>query len=250
MCTPYERRDDWLMEVVRWRGTLYLVQVDTEKRRRERLQETPRQRQMSSWGYKFEQLMTSPEPGLSPDTEAPVDENEEFCCLFRTRISGTSIVYGAEMDAYKADRRLHEGEVLNTDNFVEMKTSRMIENERQDRNFRFKKILTNIKFNYFFSRRFKLLKWWSQSFLVGTKELLCGWRDDDGVVTSLETFMIKDIPKAASDWKPNVCVNFLSALLSKLKTSITEESSVHTVTWNSRAKQIQVLNPHQILTSF
>lgn len=141
MCTPYERRDDWLMEVVRWRGTLYLVQVDTEKRRRERLQETPRQRQMSSWGYKFEQLMTSPEPGLLPDTEAPVDENEEFCCLFRTKISGTSIVYGAEMDAYKADRRLQAGEVLNPDNFVEMKTSRMIENERQDRNFRFKKCL-------------------------------------------------------------------------------------------------------------
>ena len=141
MCTPYERRDDWLMEVVRWRGTLYLVQVDTEKRRRERLQETPRQRQMSSWGYKFEQLMTSPEPGLLPDTEAPVDENEEFCCLFRTKISGTSIVYGAEMDAYKADRRLQAGEVLNPDNFVEMKTSRVIENERQDRNFRLKKCL-------------------------------------------------------------------------------------------------------------
>lgn len=224
MCTPYERRDDWLMEVVRWRGTLYLVQVDTDKRRRERLQETQRQRQMSSWGYKFEQLMTSPNPGECPNTEAPVDENEEFCCLFRTRICGTSIVYGAEMDAYKANRRLNEGEVLNPDKFVEMKTSRMIDNERQDRSF----------------RRFKLLKWWSQSFLVGTKELLCGWRNDDGVVTSLETFMIKDIPKAASDWKPNVCVNFLSSLLSKLKSSITEESSVHTVTWNSKAKQIQI----------
>ena len=100
----------------------------------------------------------------------------------------------------------------------------------------------DLQFTLYLFRRFKLLKWWSQSFLVGTKELLCGWRNDDGVVTSLETFMIKDIPKAASDWKPNVCVNFLSSLLSKLKSSITEESSVHTVTWNSRSKQIQVLN--------
>lgn len=93
---------------------------------------------MSSWGYKFEQLMTSPNPGECPNTEAPVDENEEFCCLFRTRICGTSIVYGAEMDAYKANRRLNEGEVLNPDKFVEMKTSRMIDNERQDRSFRLK----------------------------------------------------------------------------------------------------------------
>ena len=217
-----------------------MVQVDTEKRRREKLQETPRQHQMSSWGYKFEQLMTSPEPGVSPDTEVPVDENEEFCCLFRTRINGTSIVYGAEMDAYKADKRLQEGEVLHPENFVEMKTSRIIEHERQDRNFRLEIIYATRSFISSFFRRFKLLKWWSQSFLVGTRELLCGWRDDDGVVSSLETFFIKDIPKRASDWKPNVCVNFLSSLLSKLKTTITEENFVHTVTWNSRAKQIQV----------
>ena len=151
MCTPYERRDDWIMEVVRWRGTLYLVQVDTEKRRREKLQETPRQRQMSSWGYKFEQLMTSPEPGVSPDTEVPVDENEEFCCLFRTRINGTSIVYGAEMDAYKADKRLQEGEALHPDNFVEMKTSRIIEHERQDRNFRLEIIYATRSFISSFS---------------------------------------------------------------------------------------------------
>ena len=29
MCTPYERRDDWMLEVVRWKGTLYLMQVQT-----------------------------------------------------------------------------------------------------------------------------------------------------------------------------------------------------------------------------
>lgn len=136
MCSPYERRDDWSMEVVRWRGTLYLIQVETERRRRERLQETPRQRQMSSWGYKFEQLMTTIEPGLQPDTDTQVDENEEFCCVFRTRLSGTSIVYGAEMDAYKADNKLNVEDVLNPDNFVELKTSRIIEHERQESNFR------------------------------------------------------------------------------------------------------------------
>ena len=92
------------MEVVRWRGTLYLLQVETEKRREERRRETRRQRQMSSWGYKFEQLMTSSVPGRLPDSETPVNENEEFCCLFRTRIGKVSVLYGAEMDSYQSDK--------------------------------------------------------------------------------------------------------------------------------------------------
>ena len=81
--TPYERRDGWIIEVVRWRGSLYLLQVETDRRREDRRKETRRQKQMSSWGYKFEQLMTTPFPGQEPNTETPVNENEEFCCLFR-----------------------------------------------------------------------------------------------------------------------------------------------------------------------
>ena len=104
LCTPYERRDGWIIDVVRWRGTLYLLQVDTDKRKEERRNESRRQKQMSSWGYKFEQLMTTPVPGQEPNTETPVNESEEFCCLFRTRIGKVSVVYGAEMDAYQSDK--------------------------------------------------------------------------------------------------------------------------------------------------
>jgi len=231
MCTPYERKDDWMLEVVRWKGTLYLMQVETPRRRAEKQKETDRQKQMSSWGYKFEQYMTSSAPGVDPDTESPVDENEEFCCLFRTRIDDISLVYGAEMDAYKSetDKKFSDNDPtksLNSDRFVELKTSRIIQNQRQDRNF----------------RKFKLLKWWAQSFLVGTKQLVCGWRDDDGVVRDLETFLIKEIPKSAVDWKPNVCFNFLSSFLATLKRSITEDdlNSVHRVVWDPNMRKIQI----------
>ena len=81
-------------------------QVLTDKKKEEKMRETKRQKQMSSWGYKFEQLVTSAGPDTAPDTEAPVNENEEFCCLFRTRIAGVSVVFGAEMDAYKSNVRL------------------------------------------------------------------------------------------------------------------------------------------------
>ena len=54
-----------------------------------------------------------------------------------------SLVYGAEMDAYDSTEKVHSREKLKPEKFVEMKTSRIVENERQDRTF----------------RRFKILKW-------------------------------------------------------------------------------------------
>ena len=86
------------------------------------------------------------------------------------------------------------------------------------------------------------MKWWAQSFLVGTKQLVCGWRDDDGVVNDLETFLIQELPKSAVDWKPNVCFNFLSSFLTTLKRSITEDdlNCVHRVVWDPKLRKIQV----------
>ncbi len=36
--------------------------------------------------------------------------------------------------------------------------------------------------------RYKLLKWWAQSFLVGVPKIVCGFRDDDGIVKNLQNF--------------------------------------------------------------
>ena len=218
LCTPYERREGWEMQVARWRGTLYLMQVDTEQKRKNRAEETDRQRTMSSWGYKFEQYMSSSSPQQDPDTDTPVNENEEFCCLFRTRVGGVSMVYGAEMDAYRATNQLREKDKLSPEKFVEMKTSRELDNDRQERNF----------------RRYKQLKWWAQSFLVGTRQVLSGWRDDQGVVGRLQVLEVRDIPKTAVEWKANTCANFLSSFLSLLKTRVTTDdlTTIHTVTWD------------------
>ena len=74
---------------------------------------------------------------------------------------------------------------------------------------------------------------WAQSFLVGTQEVLCGWRDDNGMVPlvphqgkvtlsfyfqvwNLESFKVRELPKLGVEWKPNVCFNFLAVLLARL----------------------------------
>ena len=52
------------------------------------------------------------------------------------------------MDAYDSKEKIDSGEKLKAEKFVEMKTSRIVENERQDRTF----------------RRFKILKWYITPF--------------------------------------------------------------------------------------
>ena len=42
--------------------------------------------------------------------------------------------------------------------------------------------------------RFKLIKWWAQSYLVAIPEIVCGFRDNDGVVHRLESFDTNKLP--------------------------------------------------------
>lgn len=61
-----------------------------------------------------------------------MNENEEFCCMFRTRLGNHSILYGAEMDGLvvtdKIRKEFGSGNFehldLNKETFVELKTSR------------------------------------------------------------------------------------------------------------------------------
>jgi len=39
-----------------------------------------------------------------------------------------------------------------------------------------------------------LIKWWAQSYLVGIPKIVCGYRDDNGIVHRLETFNTLGIP--------------------------------------------------------
>lgn len=55
LTTPYETREGWLLAVTRFRGTLYISEVETEDARRCRDNRTERHEEMMYWGYKFEQ---------------------------------------------------------------------------------------------------------------------------------------------------------------------------------------------------
>ena len=111
--------------------------------------------------------------------------------------------------------------------FVELKTSRQIDNKRLAASF----------------AQHKALKWWSQSFLVGIRKILCGFRDDDGMVHTLEDYPIQKLPELGKHWLPNTCMNFLNGLLGfvyKLLHQNKHELVMYNFKWHPRDSKISV----------
>ena len=82
------------------------------------------------------------------------------------------VVYGGEVDCVVTNK---DGK----QNYIELKTSRLLQYARQIANF----------------KQFKLIKWWAQSYLIGIPDIVCGFRDDNGIVHKLQNYKVHDIPK-------------------------------------------------------
>ena len=68
----------------------------------------------------FESGSTSTDNTTTSTTINPVNENEEFCCIFRSRLGSHSIVYGAEMDGFrlKSSQDLRDLEFLDLNRYA------------------------------------------------------------------------------------------------------------------------------------
>jgi len=92
---------------------------------------------------------------------------------------------------------------------VELKVTRLLENDRQINSF----------------ERYKLLKWYCQSFLAGVPHITVGFRDDDGFVRKLQTFETLQIPRMVRGresrlWDAKVALQFLERTLDWLDRTI------------------------------
>ncbi|XP_061892323.1 decapping and exoribonuclease protein [Entelurus aequoreus] len=220
LTTPYETREGWLLAVTKFKGTHYISEVETEAARRDQENRTERHKAMMYWGYKFEQYTCSDKVDGSPDPSGVVNTNEAFCTVVQTRLSDHRLLFSGEVDCRDKDPDSPSPPSC----YVELKTSAEICTPKQRSNF----------------HRFKLLKWWAQSFLPGVPRIVAGFRDDEGIVVSVETFQLSKISqlikKEDKCWKPTVCMNFCNDFLSFVKRVITEDDHrvVYLFSWNPR----------------
>lgn len=57
MCSPYERRDPWIILATKYKGTIYLCDLETEKKIQDRMNQTEVSKRICSYGFKFEQFI-------------------------------------------------------------------------------------------------------------------------------------------------------------------------------------------------
>jgi len=151
-------------------------------------------------------FLSGEESSEVPGTGA-INNSEAFCSVVRTRLNKYSLLFGAEVDCTS----LKDEEALPTHSYIELKTSRIMDNARLFRNF----------------ANFKLIKYWAQSYLAGVPKVVCGLRDDNGIVQELETFCTLKIPDIAhrnnATWSASVCMNFCNEFLGWMKDVVTED---------------------------
>lgn len=224
LTTPYETQEGWLLAVSKFRGTLYMSEVETEAARVNRENRTEKHEEMMYWGYKFEQYICADDANGVPDRGGVVNTNEAFCTVVQTRLADHKLLFSGEVDCRDKDPRAAPAPAC----YIELKTSAEICTPKQRSNF----------------HRFKLLKWWAQSFLPGVPRVVAGFRDHDGVVVSVETIHISKISQLIKNehncWKPTVCMNFCGDFLSFVKSVVKED--------NPRLVYVFAWEPHRDVT--
>ncbi|GME84658.1 unnamed protein product [Ambrosiozyma monospora] len=191
MCLPYDNRDKIVYNIVPFDGQFF-IQVDVPTARAQRAeqeaQSNEHHKKLQYSGYKFETLTTLDKPWVEASREdiekrhtLVVNNIEQYSSVVSVQFGKTKLVLGAEVDCvwdYKPSSSETTGDdddVLS--HYVELKTSGIIDEPR--------------KFNTFEK---KLLKSWSQCFLVGIPKLIYGFRDDNLILRSIEEYQVDKVP--------------------------------------------------------
>ncbi|KAJ1329490.1 RAT1-interacting protein [Microdochium nivale] len=240
MSAPFEDRDGFEMNATLYQGCIFIEEnheyKQASKQEQHNQQQGRRHQQfspdvMTFWGYKFEALSCLPRPWgemsreyIEKREDHIVSNKAQYCSVVRTGIGKNILCLGGEVDAIWDSKPAEQGKPIN---WVELKTSAEIRDERGMANF-----------------ERKLMKFWIQSFLLGVPKIIVGFRTQGGILSKLEEIKTVAIPETAArrgvrSWDANTCINFASGFLDWLKTAINDEG-VWRIRRGTRSQTIEV----------
>ncbi|KAJ4502774.1 decapping endonuclease targeting mRNA [Exophiala dermatitidis] len=243
MVSPFSFFDDWEMNATLFQGTIY-IEENHEKKVMSRQNQFSRpahpgamsQDLMSFWGYKFETVSLLPEPWSSASREYIESREEQivrnyaqYCSIVRTGFGKVKMIIGGEVDAVMDFKSEDKSQPTN---WVELKTTAAVTNEREQ-----------VKFER------KLLKFWAQSFLLGVPKIVVGYRTSQGILERLEELETQSIPekvrlRGKNLWDGQTCINFASSFLEWLKTIITSDG-VWRIRKREKSPRVEVFKVEQ-----
>jgi RAT1-interacting protein len=217
MAAPYQR-EPWDIAVHKNQGLIHLDVVKSNDNSFNNSLSEDQQKLFTFYGYRFEAYCTYPshvsDCWNSEESEEEINTNEEFCSVFLSKFGDHRVVIAAEIDCM--DFKTHQ--------YVEIKTSKFPQNERQQSNF----------------ERYKLLKFWIQSYLVNVPTLVVGFRDDAGIVQRVEEIQTHELPKRCRHlWSSDKCISLTHQVLSVLRSNV-EENHKYILSYGPPFKEISL----------
>lgn len=192
---------------------------------------------MAFQGYKFETLCSLDRPYVDSTRDeiearrtARVSNVEQYCSLVHTGIDDISLVLAGEVDAVRGCKPEDPSAAIP---WVEFKTNRALVGEQDYR---------------FWAD--KLLRVWTQSYLLGVPTVVVGFRSQSGQLLSIEQYQTRALPGLAKSialrqrwpdpWDGSVCINFAGAFLRLLRNYITTPGVVWRIQRLQGEKKIRV----------
>ncbi|KAK9893609.1 RAI1-domain-containing protein [Cystobasidium minutum MCA 4210] len=215
----YEEREGFEMNVMMVDGCLYLEEYKSPQKRKKVMDTTLRLQ--SYYGYAFESYCTSEDPNPPQPTtpeecwSGDVNTNVQWCSIVRTSLGDVPMILGGEVDCVREGAGISEG--LDTQDFLELKTNIVIDSNRDEINF----------------ERYKFLKHYVQSLLLGVPTVIIGFRQDNGVLAGFQSFETLDIPKLVADkehvWHASSILNAGHHIFTHILSSLSQHSQVRTL---------------------
>ncbi|EDW90872.1 protein cutoff [Drosophila yakuba] len=192
MCAPYEKKTGWSLGVTRYRNTMYICRINSEKP--DPFDEDYLRRIMQeSWLRKLRSHCVF-ENGVEMQEQNQSSENFRFNVAFSFVLNGNRVLFDSPVLAEMNPNGLN-GSTLN---WAELQL-RPLHMSRSD---------------WSVHNRTEALKWWVKCFLLGIESLYIAHRDENAFVLDIKKTSVRDLWKdCEKDWSTGVCANFMVRLL-------------------------------------
>ncbi|KAL6266350.1 hypothetical protein P5V15_003205 [Pogonomyrmex californicus] len=226
LCSLYITDDEWIIYANKYRGTIYLCEFYTNKKKRQCVNKTMTEKQITSERYKFEQHIAGPSYKSEPLVfhNAKNNERNKFYCMFKTKFDNYSLLYGADIHSISSKELITDTLIGKSFELIELKILPM-----DKLNSDTHEIISSEK----------ILMWWSQNYLMNIDKTICGIKDRNTVVRRIKEYSTHELPYLS---KPSCnvdeCKIFCKIFLNNVKKIVTKDYTecMYKFHWKPSAK--------------
>ncbi|XP_024882919.1 uncharacterized protein LOC112461773 [Temnothorax curvispinosus] len=144
-------------------------------------------------------------PLHEPDSSVPLNESEEFHCMFKANFAGISLLYDAKIDAISSQQLITNTLIGKPFESIGLKMFQM-------------------RIRHMRSTPGIISKCWSTNFLANANRIVVGFRDATNTVKVIKEYSMADLLRLSKPYcDVELCKTYLTVVLKTIKQSVTKD---------------------------